>query len=99
MMSVSIASGAAKAGDQHVGAKSADGAHHVSDNNLMAVPFAQRLIHRLGEAEIGHVAEALLHAVIFVGLKKFQCAQDAKLVRTLSPELVLAAFTAGNGKQ
>ena len=99
MMSVAIAIGAAEARDQHIGTEGPDGAHHIADNNVMPVPFAQRFFRGLGETEVGHMAEALLHAVIFVGFQKFQRAQDAKFVGALGAEFILSAFTARDGKQ
>src|SRR6476620_4065978 len=94
MVAVAIALSAAEAAGQHVGAKNSDRADHVCECHVMPVPFVEGFFRGLGEAKIDDMAEALLHAVIFIGFKEFQRAQDAQLIGTFSAELVLAAFTA-----
>ncbi len=94
MMAVAVARGAAEAAGEHVRPEHPDRAHQVCKRDVMPVPFVEGLFRGLGEAEIHHVAEALFHAVILVGLQKLQRAQDAKFVGTFGAKFVLAAFAA-----
>src|SRR5690242_17748426 len=99
MISVTIARSSAEAAGENVRPESANGAHDVSKRDVVAVPFIKSLFGSLGVTEVHYMAEALLHAVILVGLQQFQSTQDPEFIRAFSTELILAAFTASHRKK
>src|SRR4029077_7603212 len=99
MVAVAIALGAAEAAGQHVGAKNSDCADDIGQGHVMAMPLVECFFGGLGKAKVDDVAEALLHAVIFIGFKKLQRAENAQLIGAFGAEFILAAFTPRDGKE
>src|SRR5262249_34706017 len=92
VVAVAIAGRAAEAAGQHIRTEDAYSTHQVSEGDVMPVPLIESLFGGLGIAEIHHAAEALLYAVIFVGLQQLKGPQDAQLVRTLGAKLILTSL-------
>ena len=94
MIAVSVARRALKARADHVRAKGADDAHHVGQRDIVATPFLEGLLGRLGKAEIGDAGEALFHSVIAVSGQQLQRANNAQFVEQIAADHVLAALAA-----
>src|SRR5215469_2929290 len=99
VMSVSITGGAGKTRDEHIGAKRPNHVDDVGKGNLVASPLFEGFLCGFRVAEVGDAAETLIYAVIAAGGEKFECAQDAQLIRESVAGFILAALAAGQRHQ
>ena len=98
VLAVSAAAGFRReAGDDNVGTKLPDGAHHIPQQALPA-PFCERFFGRLAETEIDRAGEELLAAVDAAGFQQLLRADHAQQRALLGADQVLSAFAARRGK-
>src|SRR5690348_6352076 len=91
---MAIALRSRKPGHQDVRPVSADYPDHVSQSYIVTLPLLEGFVGILGKSKIRNPGEALLDAIISIGLQQFEGSHNSQHVEQIAAYLVLPALAA-----
>ena len=98
-MAVPVTFSSGESCHQHVRAKSPNHPHHVSQSDIVTLPFLKSFLRALREAKIRYASKTLLDPVVAIRGSQLQSAQDAQHVEQITADFVLSTFATIQGQQ